>query len=102
MKKAVIVAGGKQHLVAEGDKIKVNLLATDKKTVDFPALMVVDGKSSKVGTPEVSGVKVSAKVLAADVKADKVTAIRYKAKKRVHTLKGHRQRETELEITSIK
>ena len=101
MKKAVIEVGGKQHLVAEGDEIQVNLLATDKKTASFDALMVVDGKSSKVGTPTVAGVSVKASIVEADIQADKVTAIRYKSKKRVHKLRGHRQRETKLKITSI-
>ena len=102
MKKAVISTGGRQFLVAEGDKLTVNLLNTDKKTVDFTPLMVVDGKNSVVGKPEVKGVKVSAKVIEADSQAEKVTAIRYKAKKRVHKIRGHRQRETHLQITSIK
>ena len=102
MKKAVIVSGGKQHLVAEGDEIVVNLLDTDKKSVTFTPLMIVDGKDSVVGTPEVSGVTVSANIVDADMQADKVTSIRYKSKKRVHTVRGHRQRETRLKITSIK
>lgn len=102
MKKAVITAGGRQYLVAEGDKLTVNLLSTDKKTVDFVPLMIVDGKNSVVGKPEVKDAKVSAKIVEADVQADKVTAIRYKSKKRVHKVRGHRQRETVLEITSIK
>jgi large subunit ribosomal protein L21 len=102
MKKAVIVSGGLQHLVAEGDFITVNLISTDNKSVDFKALMIVDGKQSVVGTPEVDGVVVTASIVEADVMADKVMAIRYKAKKRVHKVRGHRQRETKLKITSIK
>lgn len=102
MKKAVIEVGGRQHLVAEGDEIVVNLLGTDKKTVSFDTLMVVDGKDSVVGTPNVSGVKVSADVVNADSQGEKVMAIRYKSKKRVHKVRGHRQRETTLKITSIK
>ena len=102
MKKAVIVSGGIQHLVAEGDQIVVNLLDTDKKTVTFTPLMIVDGKNSVVGTPEVKEVTVSAKVEEADFMADKVMAIRYKAKKRVHKVRGHRQRQTKLKITAIK
>lgn len=102
MKKAVIVTGGRQYLVAEGDKITVNLLDTDKKTVSFKPIMIVDGKNSVVGTPEVDGSVVSASVEEADVMADKVMAIRYKAKKRVHKVRGHRQRETKLKITAIK
>lgn len=102
MKKAVIEASGRQFVVAEGDEIIVNLLNTDKKTIDFDALMVIDGKSSLVGTPHVKDVKVSAKIVDADSQADKVIAIRYKSKKRVHKVRGHRQRQTTLKITAIK
>ncbi len=101
MKKAVIEVGGVQHLVAEGDEIVVNLLGTDGKTASFDALMIVDGKSSKVGTPNVKGAVVKASIVEADTQADKVVAIRYKAKKRVHKVRGHRQRQTKLKITSI-
>ena len=101
MKKAVIEVGGRQHLVAEGDEIVVNLLGSDKKSVSFDPLMVVDGKSSKVGKPNVAGASVKATVVEADMQADKVTAIRYKSKKRVHKVRGHRQRQAKLKITSI-
>ncbi len=101
MKKAVIQAGGRQYIVAEGDVIKVNLQNTDKKTIDFDALMIVDGKSTVIGDPTIKGSKVVASVSEADVQADKVTSIRYKSKKRVHKVRGHRQRETVLTIKSI-
>jgi large subunit ribosomal protein L21 len=102
MKKAVISTGGRQYIVSEGDEITVNLLATDKKALSFDALMLVDGKDSVVGTPNVAKVTVSAEVVEADMQADKVMAIRYKSKKRVHKVRGHRQRQTVLKITSIK
>ena len=57
------------------------------------AVMVIDGDKVEVGTPTVSKVKVTAEILEADVQADKVTSIRYKAKKRVHTVRGHRQKD---------
>lgn len=101
MKKAVIEVGGVQHLVSEGDELVVNLLSEDKKTATFEPLMIVDGKDSKVGTPIVKGASVKASVVEADIQADKVMAIRYKSKKRVHKVRGHRQRQTKLKITSI-
>ena len=99
MKKAVITTGGKQYIVSKGDVIDVESLG-DQKTVSFPALLVTDGTETKVGTPEVSGVSVKAKI-AEQVRADKVTAIRYKAKKRVHKRHGHKQHLSRIEITSI-
>lgn len=101
MKKAVITTGGKQYLVKEGDTLKVELLNSDKKTAEFEALLVIDGDKVTVGTPIVEKAKVTAEITTADVQADKVTSIRYKAKKRVRTVRGHRQHQTALKITKI-
>jgi large subunit ribosomal protein L21 len=101
MKKAVIQTGGKQYLVSEGDTLNVELLKADKSKLAFDALLIIDGENVSVGTPSVDKVKVSADVIAEDVQADKVTAIRYKAKKRVHKVRGHRQHQTTLKITKI-
>lgn len=97
--KAIISTGGKQYIVSEGDTLEVELLG-DVKKVDFEPLMIVDGASSKIGTPSVSGVKVSAEVLG-ETKAEKVTSIRFKAKKRVNKVHGHRQRLSQIKITKI-
>ena len=101
MKKAVIAAGGKQYLVAEGETLEVELLKTEGKTATFVPLLVIDAEKTTVGTPEVSGVKVSADIVEQDVQADKVTAIRYKSKKRVRKVRGHRQRHTVIKISKI-
>ncbi len=101
MKKAVISVGGLQHLVAEGDELVTNKLASDKSSVDFVPLMIVDGASSVVDASKLGSSKVSAKVLEQELKGDKVTSIRYKSKKRVNTKRGHRQSLTKLKITSI-
>ena len=101
MKKAVIATGGKQHLVSIGDTLKVELLSKPGKSVDFDALLVIDGDSFKIGAPLVDKAKVTADIIEADVQADKVTAIRYKAKKRVRKVRGHRQHQTVIKITKI-
>lgn len=101
MKQAVITTGGKQYVVSEGDTLNVELLKETGKTVNFEALLVIDGDKVSVGTPVVSGVTVKADIVEADVQEDKVTSIRYKAKKRVHTVRGHRQHKTVLKIKSI-
>lgn len=99
-KKAVITTGGHQYLVSEGDELEVEKLESEKKP-EFEALLVIDGEKVSVGMPTVAGVKVSAEVTVAEVKADKVVAIRFKAKKRVHTRRGHRQKLTRIKITKI-
>ena len=101
MKKAVITTGGKQYLVQEGETIDVELLHEDGKSVSFDALLVIDGEAVSVGLPNVDKIKVTAEIVEADIKADKVTAIRYKAKKRVHKVHGHRQHHTQIKITKI-
>jgi large subunit ribosomal protein L21 len=100
MKKAVIQTGGKQYLVAEGQELEVELLAADKKPI-FEPIMVISGSDISVGSPAVSGAQVKADVVEAEVKQDKVTAIRYKAKKRVNKRRGHRQKLSRIKIIKI-
>lgn len=102
MTKAVVKIGGKQFIVAEKETLLVDLLPEGTKELTLDALLVIDGDKTTVGTPTVKGVKVVAKVTEDLVKADKVIAIRYKAKKRVHKQMGHRQKYSRVEITSIK
>jgi large subunit ribosomal protein L21 len=101
MKKAVISTGGKQYLVSEGEVLSVELLKDVEKTTSFEPLLVIDGENAAVGTPSVKGAKVTAEIVEQDVKADKVTAIRYKAKKRVHKVHGHRQHQSTIKIAKI-
>lgn len=100
MKKAVIATGGKQYIVEEGQTLDVELLG-DEKNLTFVPLMVIDGDKITVGTPEVSGARVGAAVADDIVVGDKVLAIRYKAKKRVRKVRGHRQRSSRLTIIKI-
>lgn len=99
MKKAVITTGGHQYLVAEGDTLDIELIK-DEKTTSFDVLLVIDGDKTTVGTPTVGGAKVTADVVG-NIRADKVTAIRYKAKKRVNKTRGHRQHLTQVKIKKI-
>lgn len=103
MKKAVIATGGKQYLVYEGETLSVEVLkgAETSTSVDFEALLVIDGTNVSVGQPLVKGVTVTADVIDTEARADKVTSIRYKAKKRVHTVHGHRQHQTTIKIAKI-
>lgn len=100
--KAVINIGGKQYVVAEKETLLVDRLEDGTKELSLEPLMVIDGKETKVGAPHVSGVKVQAKVLEPEVKGDKVRAIRFKAKKRVSKITGHRQQYSKIEVSSIK
>ncbi len=100
--KAVIVTGGKQYTVAEGDIIFVEKLnAEAESTVNFDqVLAVLDGENTKIGTPVVEGATVEAKVVK-NGKGKKLTIFRYKAKKNEKKKIGHRQPYTKVEITKI-
>jgi large subunit ribosomal protein L21 len=100
MKKAVIATGGKQYLVAEGEELEIELIASDKTAVLEP-LLVINGEDVTVGTPLVTGVKVGYDIVEPEIKADKVMSIRYKAKKRVNKKRGHRQKLTRIKVTKI-
>ena len=100
MKKAVIATGGKQYIVSEGDLLDIELIQDDKVT-EFDVMLLIDGDTIKIGTPLVKDVKVEAEIVNQNVKADKVMAIRYKAKKRVHKVRGHRQQHTQIKIVKI-
>ncbi len=101
MKKAVISVAGLQYVVAEGETFTTNRLDSDKKSHTFEAMMVIDGDKVSIGTPVVSGSKVVADVVDAEARGEKVTAIRFKAKKRVTKVRGHRQALTTLKVKSI-
>jgi large subunit ribosomal protein L21 len=100
-KKAVISTGGHQYLVYEGQELEVELLNPAQQNTAFEALLIIDGDAVSVGTPTVSGAKVTADILEQSVKGDKVVAIRYKAKKRVRKVRGHRQKHTRIKIKKI-
>ena len=100
--KAVIVTGGKQYTVAEGDVIFVEKLGVEAdEAVKFDqVLAVLDGENSKIGAPVVEGAAVEAKVVK-NGKGKKIYIIRYKAKKNEKRHIGHRQPYTKVEITKI-
>ena len=100
--KAVIVTGGKQYTVSEGDVLYIEKLGVEaEETVKFDqVLAVLDGENTKVGTPVVEGATVEAKVVK-NGKAKKIVVFRYKAKKNEKRKIGHRQPYTKVEITKF-
>ena len=99
--KAIIVTGGKQYTVSEGDVLYIEKLEAEAEaTVKFDVLAVLDGENSKIGAPLVEGASVEAKVLKSG-KAKKVIVFKYKAKKNEKKKQGHRQPYTKVEITKL-
>ncbi len=99
---AVIVSGGKQHRVVEGEVLRLEKLEVETgATVEFDqVLLLVKGEQVQLGAPLVAGAKVKAEVISHG-RADKVTIIKFRRRK--HSLKrqGHRQWYTEVKITGI-
>ena len=100
--KAVIVTGGKQYTVSEGDVLFVEKLnAEADETVKFDqVLAVVDGENTKIGTPVVEGAAVEAKVIK-NGKGKKIVVFKYKPKKNYRRKQGHRQPYTKVTIGKI-
>ena len=99
---AIIVTGGKQYKVAEGDTLyieKLNAEAGDTITFD-QVLAVLNGDNATFGAPVVEGATVTANVVK-NGKGKKVLVFKYKPKKNYRRRQGHRQPYTKVEITKI-
>ena len=99
---AIIVTGGKQYAVSEGDTLFIEKLDAEAgaSVVFDQVLAIVDGENTKFGTPVVEGAKVEATVVK-NGKGKKVRVYKYKAKKGYHKRQGHRQPYTKVEIGKI-
>ena len=102
VKHAIIVTGGKQYRVAEGDVVFIEKLPVDAgETVTFDqVLAVIDENGSKFGSPTVSGASVTASVVK-NGKGKKIRVFKMKPKKGYRNTKGHRQPYTQVKIEKI-
>ncbi len=102
MKHAIIVTGGKQYRVAEGDVVfieKLDVAAGEAVTFD-KVLAVVDGDNVVIGKPVIEGATVSANVVK-NGKSAKVRVYKMKPKKGYRRTQGHRQPYTKVQIATI-
>lgn len=99
---AVILSGGKQYRVKEGDTLKLETLPQDiGASFDFDKiLMVGEGDSVKVGRPFLDAGKVTATVVSHG-RHDKIRIIKFRRRKHHMKWQGHRQNYTEVKITKI-
>jgi large subunit ribosomal protein L21 len=99
---AIIETGGKQLRVAEGDVIRTDLIDQEVgATVTFDRVVLgSDGSAVTIGSPAITGAQVSGTVLR-QAKDKKILVFKYKPKKRVRKLVGHRQRFAEVRIEKI-
>ena len=99
---AVLNTGGKQYKVSQGDLIeveKLNTKAGDTVILD-QVLMVGEGENVEVGSPYVSGYKVTGEVIEQG-KGAKIIVFKKKRRKNYRRKNGHRQLFTQLKITEI-
>lgn len=99
---AVFQSGGKQHRVAEGQTVRLEKIElAPGETVEFDnILMVSNGEDVKIGTPYVSGGKVTAEVVTHG-RGDKIKVVKFRRRKHSRKQMGHRQWFTEVKITGI-
>lgn len=99
---AVIVSGGKQHRVQEGEILRLEKLEiATGDTVEFDqVLMVANGSDVTLGAPLVSGAIVKAEVVAHG-RAKKINIIKFRRRKHHMKRQGHRQWFTDVKITGI-
>ena len=99
---AIIVTGGKQYKVSEGDVVFLEKLDQDAgDTVKFDqVLAIIDGENATFGTPVVEGASVEATV-EKNGKGKKIRIFKYNAKKGYRKRQGHRQPYTKVTINKI-
>ena len=99
---AVIRTGGKQYRVAPGDVIRIEKLEAAPGTdVEFTDVLMTSREGSvQLGTPSVSGVRVTAHVLEQG-RAKKILVFKKKRRKNYRRHQGHRQYITTVRVTGI-
>lgn len=99
---AIIVTGGKQYRVKEGDFLKVEKIEAETgSSINFSQVLLVgEGADLKIGAPIVESAVVSAEVLGHG-RHKKVTILKFKRRKHHMKRQGHRQWFTEIKISGI-
>lgn len=99
---AVILTGGKQYRVKEGDVLAVEKLDLEpgRKAQFDRVLLIEDGGTVQVGTPVLDNAMVLGLVLE-NFKDEKVLVFKKKRRKQFRRTRGHRQQLTKVRITRI-
>jgi large subunit ribosomal protein L21 len=97
---AVVKTGGKQYRVEQGQRLRVERLGEPDSSVELTPVLVVDGATVLSTPDQLSGAKVSARVVE-EIKGKKVNGFTYKNKTNIRRRWGHRQTYALIEITGI-
>lgn len=99
---AVIMSGGKQYTVAEGQVLKLEKLPHEvgQEFAFEQVLLVGSGDNVQLGAPFLKGASVTAEVLSQG-RHKKVHIIKFRRRKHYMRRQGHRQDYTEIKVTGI-
>jgi len=96
---AIVKAGATQQKVAVGDVIEIDKISTGVgESVTLPVVLVVDGET--VTSAGLDKASVTVEVLGA-TKGPKIIIQKYKNKTGYKKRQGHRQKYTQVKVTSI-
>ena len=99
---AIIETGGKQYKVSASKILEVEKIDAEVgKTIKFKnVLLLNDDKSTEVGSPNIEGASVEAKLLQ-NVKDRTILVFHKRRRKHSRKKNGHRQRHSKIQITKI-
>lgn len=99
---AVIMTGGRQYRVKDGDILSVEKIEGEPgQHVEFDRILLIeDGKTVLVGTPALEGAVVRAEILET-YKDDKIVVFKKKRRKQFKRTRGHRQLLTRIRVDGI-
>jgi large subunit ribosomal protein L21 len=99
---AVIETGGKQYRVQKDDVLKVELLKGEPGDEVILDKVLMKGKDDtvEIGKPYITGASVKAEILDFG-RNDKILVFKYKSKKNIRKMQGHRQDYVEIRITEV-
>ena len=98
---AILVTGGKQYRVMQGETLRVEKLEVEAGSeLKFDDILMLGGSDGVKLGDALKGATVSAKVVGHG-RADKVKIVKFRRRKHHRKQMGHRQHYTEIEITGI-
>jgi large subunit ribosomal protein L21 len=99
---AVVETGGKQYRVQKDDVLKVELLNGEPGDEVILDKVLMKGKddSVEIGKPYIAGASVKAEILEFG-RGDKILVFKYKSKKNIRKMQGHRQDFVKIRITEV-
>lgn len=99
---AIVEIAGQQFKVEKDKKIFVHRLAQNEgDSVEFDKVLLIDNDGAvQIGSPVISGAKVSAKILS-HLKGDKVIVFHKTRRKGFDKKNGHRQYLSQIQIENI-